>query len=395
MKGLCVLGSTGSIGVSTLDVVARHPDLYRVVALTANGNVDRLLEQCLKFHPAYAAISDGAHAATLQTLLRDAGCTATTVLSGPTALEEVATLPEVDGVMAAIVGAAGLPPTLAAARAGKTIFLANKEALVMSGPLFMKAVAESGANLLPIDSEHNAIFQCMPAGYQAGRTAREVRRILLTASGGPFLRTPVEELRHVTPEQAVAHPNWVMGRKISVDSATMMNKGLEVIEACLLFNVSPDQVQVVIHRQSVIHSLVDYLDGTLLAQLGNPDMRIPIAHALAWPTRFESGAEPLDLLAVRQLEFEAPEGDRFPGLGLAYEAVRAGEAMPAILNAANEVAVASFLDGRIAFTAIADCIRASMDAVANFKLENFDDVLQADRSARSAAQSWIDRSIKH
>lgn len=395
MKGICVLGSTGSIGVSTLDVVGRHPDRYRVVALTANNNLDRLYEQCLRFDPDYAVLIDEVPAAELRSRLAAGGGGRTRILSGAKALEEVAALPEVDTVMAAIVGAAGLLPTLAAARAGKEVLLANKEALVMSGPLFMAAIAESEADLLPIDSEHNAIFQCMPAGYHAGRTAPEVRRILLTASGGPFLRKPLDQLEHVTPEEAVAHPNWVMGRKISVDSATMMNKGLELIEACLLFNLLPEQVQVVIHRQSVIHSLVDYVDGTVLAQMGNPDMRIPIAHALAWPARFESGAEPLDLFGVRQLDFEPPDLARFPCLRLAYEAVRAGGTLPAILNAANEVAVAGFLEGRARFTTIPDTISHCMQEVPVVPADSLEAVLEADRSSRVVAEAYLARRGVH
>ncbi|GAB6047125.1 1-deoxy-D-xylulose-5-phosphate reductoisomerase [Methyloparacoccus murrellii] len=388
MKGICVLGSTGSIGVSTLDVAGRHPDRYRVVALTANHNIDRLFEQCQRFRPPYAVMIDEPPAAELRRRLRDAGIE-TEVLSGVRALEAVCVLPEVDSVMAAIVGAAGLLPTLAAARAGKTVLLANKEALVMSGPLFMSAVRESGADLLPIDSEHNAIFQCMPANYHAGRTAPEVRRILLTASGGPFLRKGLGELHDVTPAEAVAHPNWVMGRKISVDSATMMNKGLELIEACLLFNAPPELVQVVIHPQSVIHSMVDYVDGTVLAQMGNPDMRIPIAHAMAWPERFDSGAEPLDLFAVKRLDFEAPDFQRFPCLQRAYDAVRAGGTMPAILNAANELAVASFLDGGIRFTDIPDVISHCMMSVPVGRADSIETVLEADRSARETAGAYI------
>lgn len=389
MKGICVLGSTGSIGVSTLDVVGRHPGSYRVVALTANHNLDLLYEQCLRFAPAYAVMVEEPLAVELRQRL--AGQVATQVLSGVEALEEVAALPEVDAVMAAIVGAAGLKPTLAAARAGKTVLLANKEALVMSGPLFMAEVVKAGAVLLPIDSEHNAIFQCMPAQYHAGHRAPEVRRILLTASGGPFLRKPLAELEEVTPEQAVAHPNWVMGRKISVDSATMMNKGLEVIEACLLFGMPPENVQVVVHRQSVIHSMVDYVDGTVLAQMGNPDMRIPIAHALAWPGRFDSGAEPLDLFAVRQLDFETPDFERFPCLRLAYEAVKGGGTEPAILNAANEIAVASFLEGRIRFPAIPATIAHCMEAVPAGAADSIEAVLEADRQARAAAHDFIAR----
>jgi 1-deoxy-D-xylulose-5-phosphate reductoisomerase len=391
IKGLCVLGSTGSIGVSTLDVVSRHPDRYRVVAVTANNNIDRLFEQCQQFLPAFAVVIDADQAISLRQRLLDGGNKTTEVLSGVKALEEVSVLSAVDSVMAAIVGAAGLLPALAAARAGKTVLLANKEALVMSGPLFMAAVAESGAALLPIDSEHNAIFQCMPAHYRAGRTAMEVRRILLTASGGPFLRKSIEALHDVTPEQAVAHPNWVMGRKISVDSATMMNKGLELIEACLLFQIPPEKVQVVIHPQSVIHSMVDYVDGTVLAQMGNPDMRIPIAHAMAWPERFDSGAEPLDLFGIQRLDFEAPDFERFPCLQRAYDAVTEGETMPAILNAANEVAVGSFLEGGIRFTAIPDVIKHCMDSVAVIKAHDIPEVLEADSKSREAAAAYIAR----
>ena len=391
IKGICVLGSTGSIGVSTLDVVARHPDRYQVIALTANNNIDRLFEQCQRFLPAFAVVIDQDHAESLRRRLVEAGNKTTEVLSGAKALEEVSVLPAVDAVMAAIVGAAGLLPTLAAARAGKTVLLANKEALVMSGPLFMAAVAESGAVLLPIDSEHNAIFQCMPAHYHAGRSALEVRRILLTASGGPFLRKAIDALHDVTPDEAVAHPNWVMGRKISVDSATMMNKGLELIEACLLFHAPPEKVEVVIHPQSVIHSMVDYVDGTVLAQMGNPDMRIPIAHAMAWPERFDSGAEPLDLFKIQRLDFEAPDFERFPCLQRAYDAVTVGETMPAILNAANEVAVGSFLEGGIRFTAIPDVIKHCMESVAVMRAHDIPEVLEADRQSREAAAAYIAR----
>nr|MCS5565225.1 1-deoxy-D-xylulose-5-phosphate reductoisomerase [Methylococcales bacterium] len=304
MRTLCVLGSTGSIGVNTLDVAGRHPGLYRVAALSANSNVELLAEQCIAYNPDVAVIVDQSKAAVLKERLRSQGGNTTQVLAGSGALEEIAALPEVDTVMAAIVGSAGLLPTLAAARSGKRVLLANKEALVMSGQILMKAIAEGKGELLPIDSEHNAIFQCMPAGYGIGIRSRQVRRILLTASGGPFRTRPLNEFDEITPEQAVAHPNWVMGRKISVDSATMMNKGLELIEACLLFNVRPSDVQIVLHPQSVIHSMVDYVDGSVIAQLGNPDMRVPIAHGLAWPDRFESGAEPLDMFAVKKLDFE-------------------------------------------------------------------------------------------
>ena len=311
MKGICILGATGSIGVSTLDVVNRHPDKYKVVALTANTNIEELFNQCLAFHPEYAVVVDEAKSLLLKEKIANSAVANIQVLSGVKALEQVSTLENVDTVMAAIVGAAGLLPSLAAAKAGKTVLLANKEALVMSGDIFMGAVRESGATLLPIDSEHNAIFQCMPAGYVAGETAKQARRILLTASGGPFRETPLEQLPSVTPAQAIAHPKWEMGKKISVDSATMMNKGLELIEACLLFNMSPDAIQVVIHKQSIIHSMVDYVDGSVLAQMGNPDMRTPIAHAMAYPERFDSGVAPLDIFAVRQMDFEQPNLERF------------------------------------------------------------------------------------
>lgn len=394
MKGICILGSTGSIGVNTLDVVGRHPDRYRVVALTANNNVDLLFEQCLTHRPAYAVLLDEGKSADFRSRLKSAGLS-TQVLCGVTALQEVASLSEVDSVMAAIVGGAGLLPTLAAAKAGKSVLLANKEALVMSGALFMREVVKSGAELLPIDSEHNAIFQCMPANYHAGRRAPEVRRILLTASGGPFLNRQLHELHDVTPDQACAHPNWVMGRKISVDSATMMNKGLEVIEACLLFDLPPEQLHVVVHPQSVIHSMVDYVDGTVLAQMGNPDMRIPIAHALAWPERFDSGAEPLDLFAVGQLNFMAPDFARFPNLRLAYAAIRAGGILPTVLNAANEVAVAAFLEQRLRFTSIPDIIEHCMENTPPRPADSIDTVLDADRESRIMAQAYIAKRHSH
>ncbi|BCX80942.1 1-deoxy-D-xylulose-5-phosphate reductoisomerase [Methylomarinovum caldicuralii] len=390
MKGLCILGATGSIGVSTLDVVARHPERYRVVALTGHRRIEDLYRQCLRHRPAYAVVGEEGDAAALQQRLGEAGLD-TQVLHGQEGLTTVATLPEVDYVMAAIVGAAGLLPTLAAARAGKRILLANKEALVVSGPVFMEAVREADAELLPIDSEHNAIFQCMPAGYRAGHPPAAVRRILLTASGGPFLDTPLERLPHVTPEQAVAHPKWDMGKKISVDSATMMNKGLEVIEACLLFDLPPERIQVVIHPQSVVHSLVDYDDGSVLAELGNPDMRIPIAYGMAWPERIDSGVEPLDLFDVARLDFREPDFDRFPCLKLAFEAARAGGTAPALLNAANEVAVAAFLERRIPFTAIAEVIAATLDAIPASTAADLDSVLAADAEARRHAESLVAR----
>lgn len=389
MKGLCILGATGSIGVSTLDVVARHPERYKIVALTARHNIELLYEQCLAHRPEVVVVVEPDHAVRFQEQLTDSPLAGLRVLSGVAALTEVATLAEVDAVMAAIVGAAGLLPTLAAAHAGKTILLANKEALVMSGDIFMQAVAESGAQLLPIDSEHNAIFQCMPAAYQTGTHAKTARRILLTASGGPFRELPLEQLPQVTPAQAVAHPNWDMGKKISVDSATMMNKGLEMIEACLLFNLQPEQIQVVIHPQSVIHSMVDYIDGTVLAQMGCPDMRIPIAHALAYPDRFDSGAEPLDIFAVRQMDFTAPDLQRFPCLRLAYEAIHTGGIMPTVLNAANEIAVEAFLQAQIRFTDIAVIIERTLLAIAPHTADSLDIILSFDQQARTLATQFI------
>lgn len=390
MKGLCILGATGSIGVSTLDVVARHPDQYRVVALTANHNIDGLFEQCLTHRPEYVVVAAEEKAEAFKDKLAGSPVSDIKVLTGAEALQQVATLDQVDSVMAAIVGAAGLLPTLAAAKAGKTILLANKEALVMSGDIFMRAVKENDAHLLPIDSEHNAIFQCMPGGYETGHKAKQARRILLTASGGPFRETPVEELHDVTPEQAVAHPKWDMGRKISVDSATMMNKGLELIEACLLFDMSPDDIQVVIHKQSIIHSMVDYVDGSVLAQMGNPDMRTPIAYAMAWPDRFDSGVEPLNIFDVKQMDFEEPNLERFPCLRLAYEAIKAGGIMPTVLNAANEIAVDAFLNERVRFTDIAVIIERTMGCFGPDSADSLDIVLQADRQARIEAQRVIE-----
>ncbi|MSS76193.1 MAG: 1-deoxy-D-xylulose-5-phosphate reductoisomerase [Methyloglobulus sp.] len=389
MKGLCILGATGSIGVSTLDVAARHPQLYKIVALTANTNIDDLFEQCLTHRPQYAVVVDEGRAEEFQQKISNSAVADIKVLAGAKALEEVATLDEVDSVMAAIVGAAGLLPSLAAAKAGKTVLLANKEALVMSGDIFMDAVTASGAHLLPIDSEHNAIFQCMPAHYKTGTDGKQVRRILLTASGGPFREMPIEQMADVTPEQAVAHPNWDMGKKISVDSATMMNKGLEMIEACLLFNMQPDQIQVVIHPQSVIHSMVDYVDGTVLAQMGNPDMRIPIAHAMAWPERFDSGAKPLNIFDVRRMDFEEPNLERFPCLRLAYKAINAGGTMPTVLNAANEIAVEAFLDRRIKFTDIPVIIEQCMDNIAVAVADTLAVILDHDQQARIVAKQII------
>ena len=382
-KLLTVLGATGSIGVSTLDVVARHPDRYGVFALTAHRQVDKLFEQCRVHRPAYAVVDRAEDAQRLQAMLEGAGC-CTEVLSGPNALAEVSAAPEVDMVMAAIVGAAGMVPTLAAARAGKRVLLANKEALVMSGALFMREVAASGATLLPIDSEHNAIFQALPANYARSPGAAGVRRVLLTASGGPFRTAALDSLAAVTPEQACAHPNWVMGRKISVDSATMMNKGLEVIEAHWLFGAPADIIEVVVHPQSVIHSMVDYADGSVIAQLGNPDMRTPIAHAMAWPERIEAGVRPLDLFEIARLDFERPDLERFPCLRLAFDALRAGGAGPAVLNAANEEAVAAFLDHRIGFLDIPAVIAVCLERSGTQTVDSLDAVFAADASARKA-----------
>ncbi|MBR0565234.1 1-deoxy-D-xylulose-5-phosphate reductoisomerase [Azoarcus sp. L1K30] len=390
LQQVTILGATGSIGASTLDVIARHPDRYQVFALTAFTQVDKMVEQCRRFAPRYAVMVDETAALAVRNRLRAAGCT-TEVCSGTEALAEVAEAPEVDTVMAAIVGAAGLEPTLAAARAGKKVLLANKEALVLSGRLFMDAVAASGACLLPIDSEHNAVFQSLPSDYQRQPTVSGVRRILLTASGGPFRDTPVEALEQVTPEQACAHPNWVMGRKISVDSATMMNKGLEVIEAHWLFNAPAEQIEVVIHPQSVIHSMVDYIDGSVIAQLGNPDMRTPIAHALAWPQRIESGVAALDLVGISKLTFERPDFDRFPCLSLAYQALRAGGAAPAVLSAANEEAVAAFLDLKLGYRRIGDVIAATLERVGQMPVDSLEAVLAADGAARAVAREMINR----
>ena len=393
MKTLTILGSTGSIGVSTLDVVRRHPGRYRVAALCAHHQVDRLFEQCLEFSPKYAVLAGAEQAEQLQQRLSAAGCV-TEVEYGPAALERMAALPDVDTVMAAIVGAAGLAPTMAAARAGKRILLANKEALVMAGPIFMQTVRENGATLFPIDSEHNAIFQSLPHGFSGDLSSSGVTALLLTASGGPFRSAPLEALAAVTPEQACAHPNWVMGRKISVDSATMMNKGLEVIEAHWLFNAPPDAIQVVIHPESCIHSLVQYVDGSVIAELGNPDMRTPIAHALAFPERVESGVQPLDLFSLAAFHFERPDFRRFPCLDLAYQALKAGGSAPAVLNAANEVAVQSFLEGKLAFTRIAEVNAEVMAAITQIRLDTLEDVLHADAEGRVAAMSMIARRFQ-
>ncbi|RRV69117.1 1-deoxy-D-xylulose-5-phosphate reductoisomerase [Stutzerimonas frequens] len=386
-----VLGATGSIGLSTLDVIARHPDRYAVFALTGFSRLAELRALCLVHRPRFAVAADEIQAGVLQQQLREDGLT-TQVMSGEGGLSEVAAHPETDVVMAAIVGAAGLKPTLAAVQSGKRVLLANKEALVMSGALFMRALRDSGAVLLPIDSEHNAIFQCLPSAYSQGLGSVGVRRILLTASGGPFREFAPERLIDVTPEQACAHPNWSMGRKISVDSASMMNKGLELIEACWLFDAHPNQVEVVIHPQSVIHSMVDYVDGSVLAQLGNPDMRTPIAHALAWPERIESGVSALDLLQIGRLDFQAPDDSRFPCLQLARQSAENGGTAPAMLNAANEVAVEAFLNRRIRFTEIASIIDDVLNREAPVAVGCLEDVLAADRCARERAGQWLDRN---
>lgn len=390
VQQITVLGATGSIGLSTLDVIARHPGRYQVFALSGFSRLAELEALCVLHRPRYAVVPDERSARHLQGDLHAAGL-ATRVLFGEQGLCDVAAHPEVDAVMAAIVGAAGLKPTLAAVEAGKKVLLANKEALVMSGALFIDAVRRSGAVLLPIDSEHNAIFQCLPGDYARGLAQVGVRRILLTASGGPFRETPLEQLHEVTPEQACAHPNWSMGRKISVDSASMMNKGLELIEVCWLFDAKPAQVEVVIHPQSVIHSLVDYVDGSVLAQLGNPDMRTPISHALAWPQRIDSGVAPLDLFAIARLDFQAPDEQRFPCLRLARQAAEAGGSVPAILNAANEVAVEAFLDRRIRFPEIASIIDAVLNAEPGVAVDSVEAVLAADRRARELAVQWLSR----
>ena len=388
LQQVTVLGATGSVGLSTLDVIARHPDRYQVFALTGFTRLRELLALCVRHSPRFAVVPEVAAARNLQEDLRAAGL-ATQVLVGEAGLCQVSADADVDTVVAAIVGAAGLRPTLAAVDAGKKILLANKEALVMSGALFMQAVRKSGAVLLPLDSEHNAIFQCMPGDFARGLSQVGVRRILLTASGGPFRQTPSAELEHVSPDQACAHPNWSMGRKISVDSASMMNKGLELIEACWLFDARPDQVEVVIHPQSVIHSLVDYVDGSVLAQLGNPDMRTPIANALAWPERIDSGVAPLDLFAIARLDFEAPDEQRFPCLRLARQAAEAGNSAPAMLNAANEVAVAAFLQEEVGFRQMSDLVAECLARASYLAEPTLADLVATDAETRRVAAQLI------
>ncbi|MGB9150469.1 MAG: 1-deoxy-D-xylulose-5-phosphate reductoisomerase [Burkholderiales bacterium] len=384
MKNLTVLGSTGSIGVSTLDVVARHPDKFTVVALSAHSRTEELFRQCFRFKPKFAVMHDADNAELLRKKITQAGLP-TEVMAGPAALEQIASLPEVHAVMAAIVGAAGLQPTLAAARAGKTVMLANKEALVMSGGIMMDLVKQRGATLLPIDSEHNAVFQSLPHNFADGMGKAGVRKIVLTASGGPFRQADAATMARVTPEQACAHPNWVMGRKISVDSATMMNKGLEVIEAHWLFNCGADQIDIVIHPQSVIHSMVQYTDGSVIAQLGNPDMRTPIAYALGYPERIDAGVDMLDLIKTARLDFEPCDRSRFPCVELAYQALNRGGTAPAILNAANEIAVEQFLQHKLAFISIAKLIEATLERVSVSPVHILQDVLNADDTARRTA----------
>jgi len=387
VQSVTILGSTGSIGTSTLDVLARHPERYKVFALTAATQVELMLAQCQQFSPRFAVMSSSQHAQQLQRRVRELGLSVE-VLAGRQALCDVSTDPAVDAVMAAIVGAAGLEPCLAAARAGKKLLLANKEALVVGGDLFMDAVRVGGATLLPIDSEHSAIFQALPEDPVTW--ARRVEKIVLTASGGPFRTRDPGTLGAVTPAEACAHPNWVMGRKISVDSATMMNKALEVIEARYLFGLAPSQIEVVIHPQSVIHSMVQYTDSSVVAQLGTPDMRVPIAYGLSWPERIASGAAPLDFSKLAALTFETPDNHRFPGLQLAWDALHGPAGTTAVLNAANEVAVAAFLDGRLRFDQIHSVNHATLQGIAPSKPQSLDDLLVIDAEARS----WADRAVQ-
>ncbi|CAA0108788.1 1-deoxy-D-xylulose 5-phosphate reductoisomerase [BD1-7 clade bacterium] len=388
MQQVTVLGATGSIGVSTLDVIRRHPDKYSVFAVTANSRVDELYQQCVEFQPVYAVVASASQAQALQSRCVQQGLQ-TEVLNGEEGLCQAAKAPEVDVVMAAIVGAAGLEPTLAAVSAGKKVLLANKESLVMAGALFIDCVRRAGATLLPIDSEHNAMFQCLPVTHGNGLSNVGVRKLLLTGSGGPFRTLPLDQFDAVTPEQACAHPNWSMGQKISVDSATMMNKGLELIEACWLFDTTPEQIDVVIHKQSIIHSLVQYSDGTTLAQMGNPDMRTPIAYGLAWPERITAGVDDLDLVQIAQLDFEAPDEHRFPCLRLAREAFIAGGTAPAILNAANEIAVEAFLHRRASFSDIARINETVLNKLEVWEPKDLGVVQKADALARQTALSLL------
>ena len=388
MQRISVLGSTGSIGLSTLDVIRRHPDRYKIVALSAYSQVDKLFEQCVEFSPVYAVIGSEVSAQTLRAKINDFGLK-TEILCGAIALEYIASMPECDTVMAAIVGSVGLASSIAAAKAGKKILLANKEALVMAGSLFMDIVAKSQAILLPIDSEHNAIFQSLPRDFSVGLAGSGVTRIVLTASGGPFLNASSSFLSSVTPEQACLHPNWSMGRKISVDSASMMNKGLELIEAHFLFGVPADRIDVLIHPQSIIHSMVEYVDGSVIAELGNPDMRTPIAHALAFPERIVSGVSSLDLVKHGRLDFDLPDFVRFPCLGLAYAALRAGGAAPIVLNAANEIAVEAFLNHRLPFLAISEVVESALSKVNNSFPESLIHISEIDQATRAFATQLV------
>lgn len=387
MKSVCILGATGSIGQSTLDVLSRHAKSYRLYALTANTQVEKMEAICRQYHPQIAVMSDIDSAGLLRRRLQDEK--EITVLSGSDALMEVASAEAVDIVMAAIVGAVGLMPTLAAVRAGKRVLLANKEALVMAGRIFMREVEQHHAELLPIDSEHNAIFQCLPVDYRNGLSAKGVRKVLLTGSGGPFRDMPLDRFPDITPEQAIAHPNWSMGPKISVDSATMMNKGLELIEACWLFDISQDDVDIVLHKQSIIHSMVAYNDGSVLAQMGRPDMRTPIANALGWPERIDSGVEPLDLIQVSQLNFEKADENRFPCLRLARHAITQGGTSMTILNAANEIAVEAFLQHQIGFNRIAELIEQTMNHVPFSQADSLQQIMSDDQTARHFVKQQI------
>jgi len=386
--GISVLGSTGSIGISTLDVIVQHPERYRAVGLAANRDVEGLFQQCERFQPTVVAMADQASAAELAKRLASIG-SSIEVLAGEAGVIAIAELTDAEMVMAAIVGAAGLTPTLAAVRKGKRILLANKESLVVAGDLFMREAKAHKASVLPIDSEHNAVFQCMPQDFEQGLAAKGVKRILLTASGGPFRTWTNDQLKSATPEQACAHPNWSMGRKISVDSATMMNKGLEVIEARWLFDATPEQIKVVVHPQSVVHSMVQYVDGSVLAQLGNPDMRTPIAHAMAWPERHGSGVASLDLFEVARLDFEEPDTQRFPCLRLAFDAVAAAGVAPAVLNAANEVAVDAFLSKQLAFVRIPEIIETVLSQNLEGDLDSVEGLMAIDQAARAATEQLI------
>ena len=392
IKAVTILGATGTIGLQTLDVIERHPNQFSVFALTANTNIEKLLDLCLKYQPKYAVMLNAFHANQLKGKLESYG-SKTQVLNSTSGLEEVSSHPDTDIVMAAIVGAAGLKPAIAAANAGKRILLANKETLVMSGQMFMDAVKRSGAVLLPIDSEHNAIFQVMPRDSNLILNELGIKKILLTASGGPFRRFSLEQLNQVTPEQALNHPNWVMGPKITIDSATLMNKGLEVIEAHWLFNADPSQIEVVVHPQSVIHSMVEYVDGSVLAQLGNPDMRTPIAYGLGFPERIESGVSSLDLFKIARLDFEEPDLSKFPCLQLAYTALTLGGTAPAIVNAANEIAVQAFLQKQISFMTIPSLIEKTLNAIDIEAATSLDVLIQADTQARLRTSEWIKHSV--